>query len=176
MHVVGGAVYSVVSVPVSALHGWDDDGDGLLGAPELARHHDALAAEVDSRFRVYDGAVEGHTVRVDLVLSPSHEGPQAKADHVVALKHTLFSGPVSALRAECDLFGDKPDEQELTLTAKQEIATRTEAEVATLTPGTTMHRFFRRPLLPPKALLVGVVALLLALACARQRPPALRVA
>jgi hypothetical protein len=142
LNVVGDAVYAVVSVPVSALHGWDDDGDGLLEVGELERHYEALRAEIDARFVVSDGDVPASTVRVDLVLSPQHEAAPDRADQIVALKHATFTDPPSNLRLTCDLFGALASERELTITATLHPASGTEKETATLTPSSPEHRFF----------------------------------
>jgi hypothetical protein len=140
--VVGDAVFAVVSVQVSALHGWDDDGDGLLEVGELERHYDALRAEIDARFVLSDGDVRASTVRVDLVLSPQHEGAPDRADQIVALKHATFAAPPSDLQLTCDLFGARPSEQELTFTATLHPASGPEKETAVLTPSSPDHRFF----------------------------------
>lgn len=145
LNVVDSAIFGVVSVPVSALHGFDDDGDGLLEIRELERHYEALSTEVAHRFVVSDGDVAATTVQVDLVLSPLHEAAPDRADQVVALEHATFARPPSDLRLACDLFGTRASEQELTFTAKRHPASGVEAEKAVLTPHSATHAFFARP-------------------------------
>jgi hypothetical protein len=142
LNVVGESVFAVVSVPVSALHGFDDDGDGVLSMPELERHQDALRTEIDRRFVVSDGDDAGTTVQIDLVLSPQHDGPQDRSSQVVALEHTRFSSAPRDLGILCDLFGGRDGEQSLALTATRHTAKGAEVEQATLTPEARAHRFF----------------------------------
>jgi hypothetical protein len=130
---------------VSALHGFDDDVDGLLSASELDRHRAELAAEIDRRFVLSDSGVPGATARVDLVLSPEHEASPDRAAQVVVLKHSRFAGPVRDLRLACDLFGERSGERALTLTATRHPTSGPEAERAVLSPASSSHRFFPSP-------------------------------
>jgi len=173
LNVVGDAVFGAVSIPVSALHGFDDDGDGLLEIRELERHYDALSAEVDRRLVVSDGDGPSTTVRVDLILSPQHEASPDRAEQVVALKHATFAGAPADLRLSCDLFGARTLEQELTFTATRHLASGAQVETTVLSPSSSTHRFFA----PSYAMRAGygvaplaVVALLFAGLRRRQRP------
>lgn len=144
-NVVGDSVFAVLSVPVSALHGVDDDGDGLVDADELTRHEEAAKAEIDRRLELRDGAAVAATVRVDLILSPPHDAPAGRATQIVALKHARFGAPPRDLRVRCDLFGDRASERTLSITASRHVdPTRgKESELAELTPARTEHAFFR---------------------------------
>ena len=117
VNVVGSDVYTVLSVPASALHAADDDHDGLLDVAELERHEAALQAEIDRRLVILDGDKAARTVRVDLILSPDHDAAGDRADQVVVLKHATLDAPPTDLRVRCDLFGARASERELTLTA-----------------------------------------------------------
>jgi hypothetical protein len=141
LNVVGDAVFAVVSVPVSALHGFDDDGDGLLSMAEMERHQDALRAEIDARFALSDGDVAGRTVTLDVVLSPQHDSAADRADQLVALKHVRFAAHPTDLRLTCDLSGTRPEDRQITITATQNRGP--DAEVAVFAPGAPEHRFFR---------------------------------
>jgi hypothetical protein len=145
LNVVGDAVFAVLSVPVSALHGFDDDGDGLLSAPELDRHRAELSAEIDRRFALSDREVPGTTARVDLVLSPDHEASPDRAAQVVVLKHARFAGPVTDLRLRCDLFGERSDDRALAIAATRHPSSGPEAERAVLSAASPSHRFFPSP-------------------------------
>jgi hypothetical protein len=170
LNVVGESVFAVVSVPVSALHGFDDDGDGLLSMPELERHQDALKTEIDRRFVVSDGDDTGTTVRIDLVLSPQHDGAQDRSSQVVALEHTRFSSAPRDLGLLCDLFGARDGERSLELTATRHTGKGAESEPATLTPEARAHRFFAPATAAPprgdRARHASVFALALAALCA----------
>jgi hypothetical protein len=159
VNVVGAGVFVVLSVPASALHDADadDNHDGLLDVAELERHEAALKAEIDRRLVVLDGATAARTVRVDLVLSPEHDAAGDRADHVVVLKHAELPAPPVDLRLRCDLFGERPSERELTITATRHPASGTETQVGVLTPGTTEIAFFPPPARSPgRALLAWI--------------------
>ena len=142
VNVVGSDVYTVLSVPASALHAADDDHDGLLDVAELERHEAALQAEIDRRLVILDGDKAARTVRVDLILSPDHDAAGDRADQVVVLKHATLDAPPTDLRVRCDLFGARASERELTLTATRHPASGTETDVRVLTPETTELAFF----------------------------------
>jgi hypothetical protein len=141
VNVVGDGVFVVLSVPTSALHGADDDGDGVVDLAEFQKHEAQLKAEIDRRMAIFDGSALATTVQVDLVLSPRHDGAPG-ADQVVALKHARFDAAPRDLRVRCDLFGAGAAEQKLTITATRHPASGVETEVVALVPGTTEHAFF----------------------------------
>jgi len=146
LNVVGDSVFAVVSVPVSALHGFDDDGDGLLSTKELRSHLASLQAEVDRRFVVSNGAAVGKTVLINMMLSPQHDTAGDKAEQLIVLKHVQLDAPPTDLRLECDLFGERATEREISITATRMAdsgSNAKETEVATFTPQRTDHRFFR---------------------------------
>jgi hypothetical protein len=142
VNVVGAAVYTVVSVPASALSGADDNHDGVLDTAELERHEAELRAEVDRRLVILDGGTPARTVRVDLILSPDHGAAGDRADQIVVLKHAELDAPPADLRVRCDLFGARTSEQSLTITATRHPASGAESEVAVLAPGAAEHAFF----------------------------------
>jgi hydrogenase/urease accessory protein HupE len=146
LNVVGNAVFAVLAVPVSALHAFDDDGDGRMSVAELNAHQAALRAEVDPRFSITDGPTAGQTVSLDLVLSPPHDGAPGEAETVVALKHVTFIAPPADLRLACDLFAASGADRGLTFTAtRHPDGAPAESEAAILTPLASEHRFFRAP-------------------------------
>lgn len=149
VNVVGTSVFAVLSVPVSALTGADDDGDGVVTLTEFERHEGALRAEIDRRLGIRDGDALAETVRVDLILSPQHDAPADRSDQIVALKHARFPAAPRALRVESDLFGSGASEKALKITATRPAATGTatgtETQVAVLTPDTKQLAFFAPP-------------------------------
>lgn len=148
INVVDDAAFTVLSVPTSSLHGADDNGDGVLDAGELERHETTLREEIDRRLAILDGATLASTVRIDLILSPQHDGPSDRANQVVVLKHARFAAPPLALGVRCDLFGAHESERALTITATQVRASGKESRTIVLTPGMTAHTFFP-PAQPP---------------------------
>ncbi|MCA2978951.1 MAG: HupE/UreJ family protein [Myxococcaceae bacterium] len=142
LNVVGDSVFEVVSLPVSAFPGVDDDGDGQLSEAELAAHEAALVAAVSRGYRLFDGDEAG-ALELALVRAEHDERSEdgaAGAPTLVAMLKTRFRAPPRQLRLETSLFGEGPAAQ---LTIK---ATRgPDVEVAVLTPRRASHAFFRPP-------------------------------
>jgi hypothetical protein len=155
LNIVDDAVFAVLSVPTSSLHGADDNGDGTIDMGEFERHEASLRAEIDRRLAISDGTREASTVRVDLILSPQHEAVRDRADQIVALKHARFEKPPGELRVRCDLFGAGPAERELRFTATRHPTSGTETQVAVLVPAAPEHAFFEPPRPAPGLLVTG---------------------
>lgn len=136
VNLVGDAAFLVVSVPVSALRGVDDDGDGRLSRAELAAHDTAIRAQLLEGVRLVgpQGAWPLSLVMVDL--SPPDDAPAAPASQLVVLGRfgaqvqdarpaapgvAAAEAPV-ALQLHFTLFGAAPHErqQDFTITRGQE--------------------------------------------------------
>lgn len=142
INVVGDGVFVVLSVPTSALSGVDDDGDGVVDQGELSRHEAAIREQVERRLSIFDGDRRATTVRIDLVLSPAHEGAPDRADQLVVLEHARFDAPPAALRVTLDLFPAQATDARVELTATRHPASGTEAHSVTFTPRAPTHVFF----------------------------------
>ena len=147
LNVVGTSVFAAVSIPVSALQGFDDDHDGLLSAVELQAHLAGLQADIDRRWAVRNGEQLGRTVLLNLMLSPAHEQSSDRADQLIALKHVQFDAEPKQLVLFSDLFGSGSDAQQIAIKATRGASDAAsggkEVEAAILTPRHTEHRFFR---------------------------------
>lgn len=160
LNVIDNAVFEVVAVPVSALHGVDDDGDGRLSEQEVFRHQAELQRQVGSRFRLYEddrrgwlgmlrrssdhAAKEGVQELVHLRAEHDErdESSQAGAKQILALLKTSFPAPPQSLRLVTDLFGTADGEGQLTIRATRG---SDPAEVGVLRPLAKEHSFFRSP-------------------------------
>ena len=133
LNFVGNAAFLVLSVPVSALHSVDDDGDGMLSKAELATHADAIGQQVKAGVQLMGpaGALPLQLVMLDI--EPSDSAPAAPASHLVVLgRYDLGAhGKVAdmpkaaasdGLSLRFTLFGNKPGEQveDLTVTREKE--------------------------------------------------------
>ena len=127
LNLVGGSAFLVLSVPVSALKGWDDDADGALSRAELRAHGDGIRAQVQAGVRLLgpDGPAPLHLVMVD-VASPDN-APDTPAGQLTVLgRFQLMPDPGHAasspdpahapLSLRFTLFGAGPDEQQQDLT------------------------------------------------------------
>lgn len=135
-------VYAVISLPVRALTGFDDDGDHLLSLDELNRHRDALQQQVTQLLDLRDGGQPGRLLFADLLIPHLHEAgaPQATAQ-VVAMRRYQWAAPVQALTLDArGLF--TADTPALLLNAVKGV----EGETAALSASQPDYRFFAGPL------------------------------
>jgi hydrogenase/urease accessory protein HupE len=143
IHAVGDKVYAVVSVPVSALSGVDDDGDGKLSAAELRRHQQDINRQFMQRFQL---SMSKETARElnSWVLSPqTGGGALVPMSYVVVLQAVQFSRSVDELALRTDLFGTGDGETKLSIRATREQLHGADTELAVLDPLMRSHVFFR---------------------------------
>jgi hydrogenase/urease accessory protein HupE len=141
MNIVGDTAYFVVSVPVSALAGIDDDGSGGASALEISRHSREIAQQFNRRFHVAADGAPG-TPLMTMAWPPQTEGTPADSPYVVVLHSVRFTAPPQQPSVSTDLFGTRSGEAQMTMTAKHDKRENT-AEVAILRPGAADHIFFR---------------------------------
>jgi hypothetical protein len=133
LNLVGDAAFLVLSVPVSALKGVDDDGDGALSRTELRTHADAIRTQVQAgvQLRGAAGALPLQLVMLDI--APPDTTPTAPASHLVVMGRFQLDppgrwpdGPVQAapraLTFSFTLFGTtaREQQQDLTITRQKE--------------------------------------------------------
>jgi hydrogenase/urease accessory protein HupE len=143
LHIVDDKVYAVVSVPVSALTGVDEDGDGLLSGAELARHHESIAQQFLDRFHLTAAGDAGRMQSTWVVSPQTGGGPLGPSPYVVILLTAAFPSPVHELELHTDLFGRNVGEGKLILRASRGAIRGGEAELAVLDPRSPTHVFFR---------------------------------
>jgi HupE / UreJ protein len=97
LNIVGDAAFLVLSLPVSALKGVDDDGDGALSRNELRSHDHAIRTQVQAGVQLLGdaGAVPLQLLMLDL--APDNIAPEAAARHLVVMGR-FQSGPAGLLR------------------------------------------------------------------------------
>jgi hydrogenase/urease accessory protein HupE len=143
IHAVGDKVYAVVSVPVSALSGVDDDGDGQLSAAELRRHQADISRQFMQRFQLTMAKETGRAL-TNWVLSPqTGGGALAPTTYVVVLEAVQFSRAVDDLTLRTDLFGRGDGEATLSIRATRDQLHGNDTELAVLDPLISTHMFFR---------------------------------
>lgn len=115
-------VYMVISVPVSAFSGIDDDKDGKLSSEEFALHRPAIIKTVQSNIMLKDETAE--LALKGLMLSPvlSHHAPNEPATQLVIMGRFSLEKANSTLEYQVDLFGKGANEEKLkiTVTRKQD--------------------------------------------------------
>jgi hydrogenase/urease accessory protein HupE len=145
IHAVGDKIYAVVSVPISALSGVDDDDDGQLSPAELRRHQGDISRQFMKRFELGVGTETGRAL-TSLVLSPqTGGGALVPMTYVVVLEVVQFSRSVDGLALRTDLFGSGDGEATLSIRATRDRVQGAETELAILDPLLRTHVFFRGP-------------------------------
>ena len=132
-----GGYYFVVSLPVGAFSGVDDDGDGSLSAKELKAHSAALKAAVTRGFTL-SSAAAGPLPIEGLLLQMGHTHSKRRAKHIIAMGRFNVAAEVRDLTLETHLFGEGRRATRLTIS----ITRHNDKERAVLTPKTPRHRLF----------------------------------
>ena len=142
LNLQGDGAYMVLSVPVSALQGVDDDGDGLLSRAELRAHRAAIEAMLQDRLRLSQGQRTLPLQGLMLELAPPDETPAAPAAQLVVLGRYRLpddAQQVRGLRWSIDLYGRDRSEQHYGLTItrgeeRQSLVLSTDQPEAALLP------------------------------------------
>ena len=117
LNIVGDGAYMVMSLPVSAFNGVDENGDGLLSLAEANAHVRELEAQVRSGVQLVgpQGALPLDGVMI--ALSPPDDAPAKPAAHVVVVgRFALGTAPIDGLRMRLSLFGKSAAEQSQDIT------------------------------------------------------------
>ena len=141
LHLKGDKGYLVVSVPVSALNGVDDDHNDMLDTAELARHHDAITQQFRERFHVSspDGATNWGFA---WAAHPSSDnGENSPTRYVVVLAGAQFARPPASVTIRTNLFGSSADDSQITLRVRRD----DDVEVGLFTAAAPEHSFLRGP-------------------------------
>ena len=149
VNVVGPAAFAVLAVPVSAMTGVDDNRDSRLSEVELQRYSSQIAAQVVSRFGIFEGAVRTPAQVLQVLAEPDERQlaagtsaaslSSAGASHFLVLMRHSLGTEGAALSIETDLFGQLANEKQLTL----KLTRGADTEVAVLTPLRPSHAFFQ---------------------------------
>ncbi len=146
VNVVGPAAFVVISVPVTALSGIDDNRDARLSEGELARHRDLITAQVRTRFVIISHGEKAAGQVLQLLAEPderfsagSGTVSDSGAGYFLALMRYSLVTEAGALTIETDLFGLLAHQKQLTLKLSRGL----ETEAAILTPLRASHSFFQ---------------------------------
>ena len=131
LNLVGDGAFMVLSLPVSAFTGIDDDNDGVLSAAELRRHGDDIEAQIQHGVQLTDTTGARPLQGLMLQLSaPNHDGTTASAQ-IVVLGRFALGAQRTGLRLRMTLFGRGADERSQQLT----VSRGSEAQRLVLAPG-----------------------------------------
>ena len=135
LNLVGNGGFMVMSVPVQALQGVDDDGDGRMSLAEMRSHASAIEAQLRQGLQLVGDTGPLPLDGLILNLSPDDIGAStAPAAHLVVLgRFAIADGSpdaVSRLKLRYTLFGTTAESQQQTIT----ISRGSEAQMMVLSP------------------------------------------
>ncbi|MFT5838407.1 MAG: hypothetical protein ACI9UT_000900 [Flavobacteriales bacterium] len=141
LNFVDGAVYMVLSLPVTAFEGIDDNHDGKLSKAEFEHHQRSIAVIVQDKVVMSDS--QGKLNLKGLVLSPisSHDSPKDSASQLIVMGKFELNDNVSSLHYQLSLFGNTASEQKIEITARYKA--RGLKQVMTFTPKNTAIDVFK---------------------------------
>jgi hypothetical protein len=127
LNLQGDGAYLVVSLPVSAFSGIDDDGDGAWSAQELGLHGPHIQAQIKAQIQLRDALGRRPIDGITLVPTPPDDKPADPVTQLVVLVRFQLAQPVPAdgaamatgLVFHAGLFGATPAEQQLSIAVTQ---------------------------------------------------------
>jgi hypothetical protein len=116
-----GGAFLVLSIPVSAFDGVDDDGDGALSAEELRRHAAEVEQQLHDNVQLMDASGESLPLQgLLLSLVPPDHAPSGPARQLIALGRFPVDDTLSSLGPRIALQGEDPEEQHISITATRD--------------------------------------------------------
>jgi len=117
LNVVEDGVFMVLSLPVSAFSGFDDDKDGKLSTAEFSLHRAVIVKAIQEGIVLTD--TTGKIALQGMMLSPvtSHHSPNAPTSQLIVMGRFALVDANSVLHYQVNLFGKSAAEQLLEITA-----------------------------------------------------------
>ena len=117
LNIVGDGVFMVLSLPISAFDGVDDNSDGKISMVEFNHHRGAIVESVRRNVVLIDR--QGRASLQGIMLSPvaSHDLVEQSISQLTVLGRFTLNNPASTLHFHAELFGTQADEQSLEITA-----------------------------------------------------------
>jgi hypothetical protein len=121
LNFVNGAAYMVLSLPVTAFKGSDDNNDGKLSKAEFDRHQANIALIVKDKVVMSDSG--GKLDLKGLILSPvsSHEAAKEGASQIIVMGKFTVNNNDSSLHYQLGLFGRTAPEQKIEITVSHKL-------------------------------------------------------
>ncbi|MBV5296816.1 MAG: hypothetical protein JZU64_01455, partial [Rhodoferax sp.] len=130
LNIVGNGAYMALSLPVSALAGFDDNQDGLLSVSELCGHAASIQAQIQQGVSLRSDQGASTLEGLMLNTAPPDSNPSAPSTHMLILGRFTIHPQATGLALTLRLFGTGADEQTEQIT----VTRGTEAQLITLTP------------------------------------------
>ncbi len=142
VRLVGDAAYAVISVPVAAFGGVDDNHDGLLDVAELNAHRDSVSRQVTAMLLLRNEGMEGQLIFEDLLLSHAGEPGAKGEDSLVVMRQYRWRTPVKSFSLVADIFNADATRNAQLLVRVIDGANN---EVALFTRHRNSHNYFAGP-------------------------------
>jgi hypothetical protein len=134
---VANKAYTLISVPVAVLTGFDDDRNGAISVAEAATHRESLQKQIEQRVKLVDAnGVAGRTIYSDLQVPHYDSSSAVQSGAVIHIRVSEWDAPPRTLELRADVFTWKDRE----LYFRTIMGDSTEA--FTLTASRTRHLFF----------------------------------
>lgn len=119
LNIMDGAVFMVLSLPVSAFRalGVDENGDGLYSPREVNAHLNAILGAIRQNVILSDSLGKAELVGLMLSSGQSHIDSSGAMTQLTVLGRFNTMDIASALRFEVRLYGPNPGEQSLAISA-----------------------------------------------------------
>jgi hypothetical protein len=134
LNIVDDGAFMVLSLPMSAFEGVDDDSDGKVSMVEFNNHRAAIVESVGQNVTLNNK--EGNLSLQGIMLSPvvPHDSPEEAVSQLIVMGRFSLASAKGALRFQVGLFGKHSDEQllKITMTRKSD----NQEHVFELTPAT----------------------------------------
>lgn len=134
---VDGGVYMVISIPVSAMQGIDDDQDGKLSQTEFEQHRPFIVAEINEHIILKNKSEILPLRGMMLSLADAHDAPDLPSSHLIVMGRYSISSMNHPLTFHAGLFGKTSDEAQIKITASHK--NKPNKQVFTLTPKSSEH-------------------------------------
>ena len=121
LNVIDDGVFMVLSLPVSAFDGTDDDKDGHLSKAEFDIYRAGIAQALKEKIVLSDKNGKLELKGLILSLVASHEAPKDPASQLIVMGKFILNDLNSALIYQVDIFGKQQFEQILDMTVKNKV-------------------------------------------------------
>jgi hypothetical protein len=140
LNIVDDGAFMVLSLPMSAFEGVDDDSDGKVSMVEFNNHRAAIVESVGQDVTL--GDKEGNLPLQGIMLSPvvPHDAREEPLSQLIVMGRFSLVGAKGALRFQVGLFGKQATEQLLNITATREFDNH--EHVFEITPATSSGMLF----------------------------------
>jgi len=121
LNVVTGGAFMVLSLPVSAFKGIDDDKDGKLSMQEFDIHRLSISNQIKSQVVLSDE--QGKRPLQGMILSPviAHGALKGPVSQLVVMGRFKLDEMNSRLQYKISLFGNSPKEKKFEVTATRKV-------------------------------------------------------